>query len=405
MDELSAYLLNQNNRALELQTCLTAFPAIGPENGGQGELAKAEFVESILGNAKINFQRYDSPDPRVESGKRPNIVAIAPGRANRKLWLFGHLDVVPPGDLSTWDSDPWIVRHDGDLIYGRGVEDNQQAVTSMLLLAEALSTLRITPELGLGLVFMADEERGSGHGLAWLLRTAPHLFQPEDYYIVPDGGSPDATQAEIAEKAQLWLRFIIGGRQCHASTPAEGVNALTAASRVILAEQELARIFPERDNLFIPPVSTFTPTLHEANVPAINILPGKDIFYMDCRILPEVNPDAVLSEAARIASKIAENLGATATVEIVHSQQSSSTPADCPCMLALKDAVKQVYGVELRPVGIGGATVAAMLREKGLAAVVWSKIFNTCHQANECSSLSATCGDAAVFGRIISGAA
>lgn len=400
MDPLMQHILTLGERAFAIQSALTAIPAIGPDNGGQGEWAKADIVASMLKACGITeIMRLDSPDPRVESGKRPNLVARVQGKSPHTLWLFGHMDVVPPG--LGWQTDPWTVSRDGDKIIGRGVEDNQQAITSMLLLAQSLYDLKITPELSLGLVFMADEESGSKHGLDYILKTAPELFSVNDYFVVPDGGSQDASSIEIAEKAQLWLKFTITGRQCHASAPQNGINAFAAASRLVEALCHLPEFFPQRSELFDPPASTFIPTRHDGNNVAINILPGMDIFYLDCRLLPEIPKNKVLEKITALAGEVAASTAASIDVEIVQEQDASATPVDSEIVARLKKAVAAIYGVQARPCGIGGATVAALLRKANLPVAVWSCILNTCHQPNECSSLLAACKDAAVFGMIL----
>lgn len=363
-------------------------------------MAKAALVEGMLKGAR-QIMRLDSPDSRVESGCRPNIIALYPGASERRLWLFAHLDVVPCGNLALWDSDPWQTRVEGDLVYGRGVEDNQQAIASMLVLAESLAALGITPPLGLGLAFMADEENGSRHGLQWILRQASGMFSPDDFFIVPDGGSPDASQIEVAEKAQLWFRFTIKGRQCHASQPQLGRNAFVAASRLVCLLQGLEREFQARNELFLPPTSTFAPTRHDLNVEAVNILPGQDVFFMDCRLLPEISANLVLDEIQAHCRASAKDSGCEITAEVIQRQEASSVSPATPVMAPLAAAIKAVYGVEARPCGIGGATVAAFLRQAGLPAVVWACLLNTCHQPNEHSSITATLKDACVFGHIV----
>lgn len=406
-DALARHLLAQQERAYTLEAELTALPALGPENGGEGEAEKAAFIEGLLAACKIeDVRRLDSEDPRVACGFRPNIVARVPGESPRTLWIFGHMDVVPAGDPAAWSSDPWRVRREGDLIHGRGVEDNQQAVTGMLLLAEALAALGIRPRQSLGLVFMADEECGSRHGLAHVLDTEPSWFSPEDWYLVPDSGSSRGDAVEMAEKGQLWLKVRTEGKQCHASTPHRGANAfLAGADAAVALHDGLSRAFPEQDSLFRPPVSTFEPTRHEANVDAVNILPGRDVFWLDCRLLPAHPAEAVLARARAIAAEVAERRGVKIEVEVEHAQAPSLTrpdlPLDAPLFPALADAVEAVYQVRPKPVGIGGATVAALLRARGLPAVVWSRIFNTCHQPDERASLDHICGDAAVFGRLL----
>ena len=101
---------------ISLQEKLTAIPALSPVNDGEGETKKAAFFKGWLESAKIydTIAQYDSPDPRVPSGVRPNLVAIMKGKSSaRRIWAMGHLDIVPPGDLNKWTGDPYKVRIEG----------------------------------------------------------------------------------------------------------------------------------------------------------------------------------------------------------------------------------------------------------------------------------------------------
>ncbi|MBB5144485.1 succinyl-diaminopimelate desuccinylase [Desulfovibrio intestinalis] len=403
MDALLRGLAGREDRVVALQSALTACPALGPDNGGDGEEAKAALITQWLEACGVtDILRIDAPDARVPSGQRPNLVARIPGKEKRTLWLFGHMDVVPPGDLAAWQSDPWQVRREGDLLFGRGVEDNQQAITSMLLLAEELHQRHVVPQLSLGLVFMADEETGSAYGLEYLLKTAPELFSKNDLYIVPDAGARRGDVIEVAEKGQLWLKIRTTGVQCHASTPHKGRNAFLAGADMALAcHNGLRAAFGDTNTLFNPPTSTFVPGKHEANVPNINTVPGSDVFYVDCRLLPQVDPQAVLDKVRALASEVEERHGVQIEVSVVQQQAASSVAETSPVVIALGAAVARVYGVEARTLGIGGATVAAQLRQRDLAAAVWSCLASTCHQPNESSSITATIKDAQVFTHIL----
>ncbi|WP_299395942.1 M20 family metallo-hydrolase [uncultured Desulfovibrio sp.] len=402
LQPLIGVLAERADRVVVLQQALTACRALGPENGGQGEEDKTLFIAAQLQAAGVtDLRRLDAPDPRVSCGHRPNLVARIPGRSPRTLWLFAHTDVVPSGPAEEWLSDPWQVRRDGDLLYGRGVEDNQQGLVSMLLLAEALHITGLTPDLTLGLVFMADEETGNDYGLAHILAAAPELFRHDDLFIVPDSGSPSGADIEVAEKSIAQFRVRTRGLQGHASTPHKARNALTAAAAAVTSLSELGRDFPQEDPLFDPPCSTFAPTRHDGNGPGVNIIPGEDVFYLDCRLLPGIDPDAVLTAARRRVDIVARHHGVDIDVELIHLQKASASAPNCPAAQALAAAVQEIYGVEARPVGIGGGTVAALLRQAGLPAVVWSCIRNTCHQHNEYSSISATIRDAQVFAHVL----
>ena len=388
---------------VDLQTKLTRTQALPPEHGGQGETVKAAFIESYLNDLSLSdILHVDAKDSRVASGLRPNLICRIPGKSRRTVWIFSHMDVVAPGDREAWASDPWEVVRKNDLLYGRGVEDNQQAIVSTLLLARALQTLRITPSHTLGMVFMADEENGSTYGLAHLLREVPHLFARDDLFLVPDFGSPTAQLIEVAEKASLWLKITCIGRQCHASTPDKGINAFVAAADMVTAlNHNLPARFSLINPLFQPATSTFVPSRHDANVQGINILPGRDVFYLDCRLLPKVSEEEVLAAVTEIVTEKARSHKSEAKVEVVQAQHASSVDAEHPDIALLADAVERVYGQRPKPAGIGGGTVAALLRAQGLPALVFSCIDNSCHAPNEHSSITATKNDSCVFAHLL----
>ena len=102
-----------------------------------------------------------------------------------------------------------------------------------------------------------------------------------------------------------------------------------------------------------------------------------------------------------VAAEVAERHAVQITVSVTQRQKATATAPTCPVVTALRAAIARVYGVEARAVGIGGATVAAFLRQKGLAAAVWSCLENTCHQPDERSSIISTIKDAQVFAHIL----
>jgi succinyl-diaminopimelate desuccinylase len=403
---LASRIESYEEEMVQFQSELTACPALGPENGGQGEWDKVKIIEDWISRLSPDrVLRVEAPDDRVASGVRPTLVARFEGRGPGLVWILSHTDVVPPGELSLWDSDPFTLRRDGDLIYGRGVEDNQHGVVSSYFAVKALRDEGVTPALGVGLIFVADEETGSGLGLDYLLARRPDLFGPKDLIIVPDMGHPDGTMIEIAEKSMFWLKIKVTGRQCHASTPAKGVNTLRAAARMITAlDQALPKAFPDQDPLYSPPGSTFEPTKKEANVPNVNTIPGEDVFYFDARVLPQYRLADVLAVAEKTAREVARKTGVNVHLEPVYMVQAPpATPVDAPVVQALTRAVSVVHGGLAKPCGVGGGTVAAFFRQHGLEAAVWSSLVENAHAPNEHTRLSLLKADAKVFTRIFMG--
>jgi len=388
---------------IQLQVELTAIPALSPENGGDGESKKAEHLMTFLENAGFqDIETFHCPDVRVSSGHRPNLVVRLPGKSEiQRVWILTHIDVVPPGELQLWKKDPYRAYVEDGRIIGRGTEDNQQDLVASLFAAKAFLDEKIIPNRGLGLALVADEESSSKMGLQYVLRTARSIFRPQDWIVVPDAGNDDGSMIEVAEKSLLWVRFKTTGRQCHASLPSLGRNAFLAASHLVVKLSGLYQIFDASDPLYNPPVSTFEPTRKDANVPNVNTIPGEDAFYMDCRVLPAYPLNRVLGEMRRMADEIEKAFQVTVDLSVVQEVHTPPpTPSDAPIVGALKKAVREVYGVDARPAGIGGSTVAAFFRKEGFQAAVWSRVQFTAHQPNESCIIDNMIGNAKVYAHL-----
>jgi succinyl-diaminopimelate desuccinylase len=398
-DKIEGY----RDEMVELQAKLTAIPALGPSNGGEGETKKAEFIKEWM-EKEIGFdtlEQHDSPDDRVPSGSRPNIVAVMKGKSSDKcVWVMAHLDIVPPGELSLWNSDPYTVKVEDGKIYGRGVEDNQHGMVAPLFALKALKELGIKPSRDVGLAFVADEETGSLHGIQFLLEKH-NVFNAHDLIVVPDAGVPDGSMIEVAEKSIYWVKIETKGKQCHASTPAQGINAHRAAAHLITKIDKLYEIFDQKDEVFDPPISTFEPTKKENNVPNINTIPGDDVFYIDMRVLPGIALDEVHKTLEGMIREVEKQHGVTISISSPQREEAApATPVDAPVVTALSTAIKDVHGVDARPMGIGGGTVAAFFRRAGIPAVVWSRIDELAHQPNEYTHIDNMAGDAKVFAHL-----
>ena len=377
--------------------------AIGPENGGEGEYERAKKLKEIMERYFDEVREIDAPDERVPSKVRPNLIGTIRGRdRGRTFWIVAHMDTVPEGDRSLWKYDPFSVTVDGDYVYGRGVEDDGQAIVLGIALAKVIRELGVTPKYDFSLLVSADEETGSKYGLAYLLRNH-NPFREGDIIVVPDAGDPTGSQIEVAEKSVLWLKFTVVGRQAHASTPEKGVNAHYLAMLLgVTLYEELHRKYNLRDEKFAPPVSTFEVTKVEKNVENVNTIPGRHTFYMDCRLLPQYSVDEVLETIKEIVRRFEAEKGCRVELEVVN-REDSTRPTDegSEAVRQLKEAIREVKGVEARTIGIGGGTYAKYLRAMGLNPVVWMTCDETAHEPNEHVRISYILSDLKVLARIL----
>jgi succinyl-diaminopimelate desuccinylase len=386
-----------------IQKQLISIPALSPENGGDGEWRKAEAVVRLLDDIGYDGRMdIHAPDGRVPGGLRPNLIFKWKGLSSREtVWIMSHLDVVPPGDLSIWEQDPFQAALKEGKVVGRGAEDNHQAIVSSLLAVKALRETGAVSGRDVGLVFVSDEETGSVHGIGHILKTRPDLFKKEDWIVIPDAGDPRGTLIETAEKSILWILFEVRGKQTHGSTPEKGINAHKAGAHLIVKMDALYGQYDKNDPLFDPPVSTFEPTKKEANIPNINTIPGEDVFCFDCRILPGYGLEQIQKQVRSWADEIEKQFGVHIRIGYPQCVQAPPpTPPGAPVIGVLAKSVRAVLGREARTLGIGGGTVAADFRKCGLPAVCWTCIDDTAHAPNEYSKIENALNDAAVFAHL-----
>ncbi len=392
---------------IDMQRELVSRPALSPQDKGEGEEAKARWIEEWLRSAGLPAaERIDVPDLRVPSGVRPNLIIRYAGASPRTLWVVTHLDVSPPATLSLWTGSPWRLRVEKDTLYGRGVADKHNSIVSALLLMKSLAKLRITPPVSFGLVLCSGEKSDLPpvYGLSAVLDAIPGLFGKNDYIVVAGRGDEKASSIEVAEKGLLWLKITVRGVSGHAAAPGPGGNALVAAARLITALEQLHERFPAENALFTPPRSTFVPTLSRQPDTGLNQVSDEFVFYLDCRIMPPYTPDEVQEAVRRLADVTEKSDRVRIALQRVHSREVlPATPAEAAVVRLLSEAVLAQYGARPSLTGRGLVSQAFDVRARGLHAAVWSNAGNDAMSVNEHVTVKAQLDAAAVLARMLFG--
>jgi len=371
---------------------LVSIQSISPDSGGEGEGKRATYISKFLEGLGLKYKVYTYKDNHGVD--RPNIVGKL-GDSDKTLWILCHMDTVAAGDLSLWKHDPFKAYVEDGKIYGRGTNDNGQSLVGALYALKCLVDLKPKMDYNFGFAFVADEEVGSHYGAEKLVNE--DIFEDKDMILVPDWGVPNGDEIEVAEKSQLWLKVTALGKQVHASTPQLGINAYRQAIKFLNdAYQSLRAKYNVKNDMFDYPLSTFEMTKHELNVDSINIIPGKDVSYMDCRVLPNYKLDDVLNDINAIAKKYSDK----GEIKIeAYNREDAAAPTDpnSEIVKILSDRIKLIRKIDVKPVGIGGGTVAKYFRDKGMAAAVWSTMDDIAHQPNEYSKINDLVNDSKIF--------
>ena len=270
-----------------------------------------------------------------EAKNKANLFVTVPAGANADdvnhgLVLSGHTDVVPV-DGQDWTSEPFTATIRGDKLYGRGACDMKGFIACALTMLPQAVKLSNAGQLRrpLHLALSFDEEIGC-LGAPLILADLKARGITPDYCIV---GEPTNMAMVVAHKGIAVYRCRVHGKSAHSSLIAQGVNAISYASRLVgyvdtLAEELSARngALEDGDEVFTVPYSTLSVgTIHGGT--ATNIVPNLCEFTFDYRNLPHMTQDDVL---APIQAKIAElnaQMQARAPETGIELMQEESVPA------------------------------------------------------------------------------
>ena len=245
---------------------------------------------------------------------------------NHGLVLSGHTDVVPV-DGQDWTSEPFTATIRGDKLYGRGACDMKGFIACALtLLPQAVkfsNAGQLRRPLHLALSF--DEEVGC-LGAPLLLADLKARGITPDHCIV---GEPTNMAMVVAHKGIAVYRCRVHGKSAHSSLTAQGVNAISYASRLIGYVDELAQEISHRsdnDGLFDVPYSTLSVGTIQGGT-ATNIVPNLCEFTFDYRNLPHMTQDDILAPIAAKVAELSTQMQARAADTGIELLQEQSVPA------------------------------------------------------------------------------
>ncbi len=172
--------------------------------------------------------------PRKDFVGSPNVVGVLRGQGGgRSLILNGHIDVVPEGDLTKWQDDPYSGKIEKGRMYGRGTTDMKGGNVSLIMAMEAIKNTGINLKGDVIFQSVIEEESGGAGTLATVLRG-----YTADAAIIPE---PTNLKLFIKQQGSLWFRVLIAGVSAHGGTRYEGTSAIEKAWAVHKAILDLER--------------------------------------------------------------------------------------------------------------------------------------------------------------------
>ena len=205
------------------------------------------------------------------------------------LFCFaGHTDVVPPGDLALWETDPFTaVVRDGQL-YGRGAADMKGSIAAFLSALRRFLARHPNPRGSIALLITSDEEGPAQNGTRKVIDRLSERGESIDWCLVGEPSSHErlGDVVRIGRRGSLSGSVTVRGVQGHVAYPELADNAIHRFAPVL---SELSNTRWDDGNEHFPPTSFQVVSL-ESRGAAINVVPGRTHGPVQLSLLHPVDP-------------------------------------------------------------------------------------------------------------------
>lgn len=197
---------------------------INSENPTGSQREVIDFVENYLTDAGILYEEVAANEDY------PCILAKIGEEKGYSIILNGHVDVVPAGDLSQWNFDPFGGEVTDKLILGRGTSDMKAGVACILFVMKLLKQSGASLNGNIRLHIVSDEETGGAYGTKWLCEQG--YANNADACLVAEPTSNSTI--EIGQKGSNKLVLKAKGTSAHGSLGNyKGDNAILKLCKVL----------------------------------------------------------------------------------------------------------------------------------------------------------------------------
>ena len=294
-----------------------------------------------------------------------NLIVRRPyGHGGRTVALNAHGDVVPPGE--GWAHAPYGGEIDNGAMYGRATAVSKSDFASFTFALRALEAVAKPTKGSVELHFTYDEEFGGILGPGWLLKKG--LTKPD--LMIAAGFSYEVV---TAHNGCLQMEVTVHGKMAHAAIPSTGVDALQGAVKILNALYAQNTLYQQVTSQ----VAGIThPYLNVGRIEGgtnTNVVPGKVMFKLDRRMIPEENPVEVEATIRRVIEQAAaERAGISVNIKrLLLANAMTPLAGNQPLVDAIQKHALAVTGEPVPAVGTPLYTDVRLYVERGIPGVIY----------------------------------
>ncbi len=294
------------------------------------------------------------------------------------LFTFaGHTDVVPTGDLTHWNTNPFEPTIIDGMLYARGAADMKGSLACMVVAVERFVAEHPNHKGSISFLITSDEEGPFINGTTRVVDTLQERNEIIDMCIV---GEPSSTAhvgdvVKNGRRGSLTGNLTVKGIQGHVAYPHIARNPIHQAMPAL---SELATTVWDNGNDYFPPTSFQIPNMN-GGTGASNVIPGTVDIMFNFRFSTESTVDALQQRVVEILEKHELEYDLD---WIINGLPFLTDTGDL--LTAVVNAVDTVNQQKPQLLTTGGTSDGRFIAQMGSQVIELGPVNATIHKVNEC---------------------
>ena len=263
--------------------------SITPDDDGCQEYIKNQLLDCNFLYENLNFKNVKNS--WLRKGKKKPLVVFA-----------GHTDVVPPGNLNDWKTDPFKPKIINNILYGRGASDMKSSIAAMISASQRFIKDNPNHNGSIGFLLTSDEEGPAKFGTKKVIEKLKKDNINIDYCVVGEPTSSEKLGDTIknGRRGSINGFLKINGIQGHIAYPELAENPIHYSGTLI---EKLIKNKWDNGNKYFPATSFQISSIMSDDV-ATNMIPASVTIKFNLRFSDELNENKIKKTFEEIISSI-----------------------------------------------------------------------------------------------------
>jgi succinyl-diaminopimelate desuccinylase len=356
---------------LKLAKDLIRKPSITPKDAGAINLL-AKNLRSIGFNCKIiNFKNIKNLYAKL-------------GKSSPNFCYAGHTDVVPPGNIKNWTTNPFkpIVRN--NKLIGRGANDMKASIACFVAAVSRFKNENKNFKGSISLLITGDEEGIAVNGTKRLIKYLKRKREKINFCIVGEPTNPNklGEMIKIGRRGSLTGRLTIIGSQGHVAYPHRANNPSSTLIKILKKIKDLK--LDKGTKNFQP--SNLEVTKINIDNHADNVIPGSAEAVFNIRFNDKHSSSSLKNKLNKIFKSVTRTNKSRFKITYEVSGEAFLTKPNKTTYM-VQNIVKKVTGLKPKLSTSGGTSDARFI--KNIAPCLeFGLVGKTMHKIDESVSVS-----------------